>query len=100
MAGLASIRYYEKLKFRRIAEDRFSERNRSFETFLESYGAPLKTLTEDFTCLDRLVEAIATGDNTWLSQNINDSTLASYHANAVWVLSRRSLERLSSLTTG
>lgn len=85
LGGLASIRNYEKIKFRRIAEERFSERNRSFETFLESYGAPLKTLTEDFTCLDQLVQAIASADNTWLSQNINDSTLASYHANAVWV---------------
>ena len=60
----ASIRYYEKFKFRWIAERSFSERNRRSNPTLEFYGAPLKTLTEDFTCLDQLVQAIASGDKT------------------------------------
>ncbi len=85
LAGLASIRFYEKANFRRIAETRFAERNQSFDNFLESYGAPLRTLAEDSTCFDRLVQAIATDDQTWLAQYFNDATLAGFHANAIWV---------------
>ncbi len=85
LAGLASIRYYEKLNFRRIAESRFTERNRSFDNFLDSYGAPLKTFADDSTCFDRLVEAVATGDVAWLSQYYSNSMLAGFHANAIWV---------------
>ncbi len=85
LAGLASIRLYEKGNFRRIAESRFAERNQSFDNFLESYGAPLRTLAEDSTCFDRLVQAIATDDESWLAQYFSDATLAGFHANALWV---------------
>ncbi|MGH8163371.1 MAG: CHASE4 domain-containing protein, partial [Rhodanobacteraceae bacterium] len=59
--------------------------NQSFDNFLESYGAPLKTFAEDSTCLDQLVAAIARNDRSWLSSYFDDSTLAGFHANAVWV---------------
>ncbi len=85
LAGLGFLRSYEKLKFHRIAEERFTERNQSFDKFLESYGLPLKTLAEDSTCLDRLVQAIAGEDRSWLTQYFSDATLASFRANAVWV---------------
>lgn len=85
LAGLASIRYYEKVNFRRIAEARFAERNRSFDDFLESYGAPLRTLAEDSTCFDQLVQAIASEDRGWLTQYFNDAMLAGFRANAIWV---------------
>lgn len=85
LAGLASIRYYEKVNFRRIAEARFTERNRSFDDFLESYGAPLRTLAEDSTCFDQLVQAIASEDQAWLAQYFNDAMLAGFRANAIWV---------------
>lgn len=85
LAGLGSIRYYEKFKFRRVAEERFAERNQSFDNFLASYGAPLKAFAEDSTCFDRLIEAIARADRPWLTQYFNDQTLAGFHANAIWI---------------
>ena len=85
LAGLASIRYYEKVNFRRIAEARFTERNRSFVDFLESYGAPLRTRAEDSTGFDQMVQAIASGDQAWLAQYFNDAMLAGFRANAIWV---------------
>ena len=85
LAGLASIRLYEKANFRRIAETRFVERNQSFDNFLESYGAPLQTFAEDSTCFDRLVRAIATDDQTWLGEYFNDVVLAGFSSNAVWI---------------
>ncbi len=88
LAGLASIRFYEKFNFRRIAESRFAERNRSFDNFLESYGLPLKTLTEDSTCLDQLVQAAAQNDRAWFAQYFSDSMLAGFRANAVWVFAQ------------
>ncbi len=85
LGGLALLRSYEQLKFRRIAEDRFAERNQSFDKFLASYGLPLQTFVEDSTCLDRLVQAIAREETPWLSQYFNDSTLSSFRTNAVWI---------------
>ncbi|MGI8431886.1 MAG: ATP-binding protein [Chthoniobacterales bacterium] len=85
LAGLASIRFYEKLNFRRIADSRFAERNRSFDDFLESYSLPLKTLAEDSTCLDQMVRATAQNDRAWLTQYFSDGMLAGFRANAIWV---------------
>ena len=88
LAGLASIRFYEKLNFRRIAASRFEERNRSFDNFLASYGLPLKTLTEDSTCLDQLVQSVARNDRVWCTQYFSDGMLAGFRANAVWVFAQ------------
>ncbi len=85
LAGLASIRFYERRNFEGIAETRFAERNRSFDLFLDSYGLPLKTLVEDSTCFDRLVQAAALGDRAWLTQYFSDGSLSGFHANAIWV---------------
>jgi two-component system cell cycle sensor histidine kinase/response regulator CckA len=84
-AGVATIRIYDQLKFRRIADERFSERNRSFEDFLNYNGEPLQTLAEFDTCWDQMVDAVATNNYQWFGENVNNSTLDSYHANAIWI---------------
>ena len=85
LGGLAAIRSYEQQNYRRIADRRFAERNRSFDNFLISYGLPLKTLAEDSTCLDQLVEGIATENKVWLSEYFSDAMLSGFHANAIWI---------------
>ena len=90
LAGVVSIRYTERARFRRIAEERYVERHRSFETFLESYGTPLRTLVEDLTCDDQMVRAIANHDTGGLERDLNESSLAGFQANAVWVFAQDS----------
>ena len=85
LVGVLSFRTYDRIKFRRIAQERFAERTHSFDEFLQRNGEPLQTLVEDFTCLDQTVNAVAHGDQQWGSDNLNDSTLNGYHANAVWI---------------
>src|SRR4051794_3712947 len=85
--GLWAIRSYDKIKFRNIAEERFRERNSSFEDFLKYYGQPVETFVRDFTAWDQMVQAIAKKDQNWFEENVNDSTLDGFHANAVWALS-------------
>ncbi len=85
LAGLWSLRVYDQRKFRQIAEDRFSERNRSFEEFLNYHGQPLRMLVVDSTAWDAMVEAITRDDNEWFANNAGDSTLDSFHANTLWI---------------
>lgn len=85
LTGLWAFRAYERQKFRQIAEERFSERNRSFEEFLNYHGQPLETLVRDFTAWDQMVDAITRDDQTWFHDNVDNAVLDSFHANAVWI---------------
>ncbi|MDQ6939949.1 MAG: ATP-binding protein [Verrucomicrobiota bacterium] len=85
LAGLATLRIYDRRKFRQIAEDRFRERNSSFEEFLNYHGQPLKMLVFDSTTWDSMVEAIKRGDQEWFGDNAGEATLDSFHANALWI---------------
>jgi signal transduction histidine kinase/ActR/RegA family two-component response regulator len=84
MGGLWGFRIYDKSKFRSITAERVNERNRAFDAFLEKDGEPLKTLAEDDTTLDQMVQAIEKKDEQWFKENLNGPTLAGYKANAVW----------------
>ena len=85
MAGLWAFRVYDRYKFRRIADERFNERSRSFELFLEKNGEPLKTLAEYDGYWDQMVRAIKANDRTWFEENVNRATLEGYKANAIWI---------------
>ncbi|MGI8819820.1 MAG: ATP-binding protein [Chthoniobacterales bacterium] len=85
LAGLAAFRAYDWLKFRRIAEERFQERNRSFEDFLRYHGDGLNTLALDYSAWDQMVDAIGAHDHQWFEENVSYATLDSFHANAVWI---------------
>ncbi|MFL6595071.1 MAG: CHASE4 domain-containing protein, partial [Chthoniobacterales bacterium] len=100
--GLWAIRSYDKIKFRNIAEERFRERNSSFEDFLKYYGQPLETLVRDFTSWDQMVHAIASKDQNWFEDNVSDSTLDGFHANAVWVFTPdgKNVYERNNLNTG
>ncbi len=86
LSGLFALRAYEGFKFRHIAEERFRERNVSFDEFLQYHGQPLETLARDFTTWDQMVAAIASGDAPWFRDNLSSAVLESFHANAAWVL--------------
>jgi sensor domain CHASE-containing protein len=62
LAGLWALHAWDRSKIRRIAEDRFNERNRSFETFLRHNSVPFETLVEDYRLLDPLFNAIEKND--------------------------------------
>lgn len=85
MAGLWAFRIYDRQKFARIAQDREKERKQSFEAFLEKTGEPLKTLCDYDSYWDQTVRAIASNDQKWFADNINDLTLEGYRANGLWV---------------
>ena len=85
MAGLWAFRIYDRHKFARIAEERFSERNRSFEEFVDYHGEALKTLAEYDSGWDEMVQAIEKNDQAWFKDKVNEDTLGGYRANAIWV---------------
>ena len=85
LAGLLAFRTYGRSKFQHITQQRLIEQSRSFDEFLQRNGEPLQTLVEDMTCLDQMVQAIASEDYQWCNENLTDSTLSGYHANALWV---------------
>lgn len=85
MAGLWSFRLYDRAKFRRVTQERFDERNRSFEDFLEYHGEALQTLAEYDTSWDQMFQAVEKNDQAWLTSNVNAATLEGYRANAIWI---------------
>ncbi len=85
LAGLATLRTYDQRKFRQIAEDRFRERNSSFEEFLNYHGQSLKMLVFDSTTWDSMVDAIKRDDQEWFGDNAAEAALDSFHANALWI---------------
>ncbi|MDQ6622684.1 MAG: hypothetical protein M3Y86_04260, partial [Verrucomicrobiota bacterium] len=85
LVGLWAFRAYDRLRFRHVAEERFQERNRSLQDFLNYHGQQLETLVRDFTAWDSMVNAIARNDRLWFDENVNTATLDSYHANAIWI---------------
>ncbi|MDQ6808671.1 MAG: ATP-binding protein, partial [Verrucomicrobiota bacterium] len=85
LVGLWAFRVYDRLKFRRIVEQRYNERNRSFEEFLKRHGEPLETLAQYDTEWSGMAKAIATDNTAWFKQNVESSTLEGYLANAVWI---------------
>ena len=85
LVGLLTFRAYDRAKFRRVTQERFIERNRSFEEVLNRNGESLKNLAEDYTYWDQMVAAIAANDQQWLTDNVSADTLASFRANSVWI---------------
>ena len=87
LAGLWAFRTYDRVKIRKIAEDRFNERNKSFDEFLQYYGESLNILAKDYSSLDDMVAAIRTNDQQWFADNINVPMLTGFNANAAWIYS-------------
>ncbi|MEO6784887.1 MAG: ATP-binding protein, partial [Chthoniobacteraceae bacterium] len=85
IGGLIVMRTAGAAKLRAIAAARAEERSRMFDKFLAERGDNLKVLVEDSTNWDDLVRAIGKNDQAWAAATINDHTLATYHANAIWI---------------
>jgi hypothetical protein len=85
LVGLWSFNAYDQLQFRRIADERWRERNESLDTFLAQWGDPLRIFALDYSNLDDMVTAVAENDQRWLEGNLSEPTLDSFHANAVWI---------------
>ncbi|MFL6588814.1 MAG: ATP-binding protein [Chthoniobacterales bacterium] len=85
MIGLWAFRVYDRHKFAHIAADRQNERKQSFDAFLKKDGEPLKTLAEYDAYWDDMVQAVATKNQRWFEEFVNDTSLMGYKANAVWI---------------
>ncbi|MEP6808963.1 MAG: ATP-binding protein [Chthoniobacterales bacterium] len=85
LAGLAAFRAYDRTKFRSIAENRFAERNGSFEKFLGKNGEKLETFALSDSASDPLLTAIAQENHAWVAENVSIPRLESFGANAVWI---------------
>ncbi len=102
LGGLGAFRTYDQIKFRKIAEERFAERHRSFQDFLNEDGEPLQTFALDDSASDPLVDAITRTDLAWLAQNASVARLESFGANALWIYrpGGQLLYRVNNLTAG
>src|SRR4051812_18778053 len=85
VGGLLALKVSADRKFQAIATAREIERNRNFDEFLADRGDNLKALVEDSSTWNDMVRAVVKGDQNWAEQTINDATLATYQANAIWI---------------
>jgi len=56
-----------------------------FDKLLELKEASLKTLAYDYTYWDEIVVFMNTGDMKWAQENLDQNTLNTYKANAIWL---------------
>ena len=84
LAGLWAFSAYNRGQFRKIADQRYIERNESLDAFLTQWGDPLRVFALDYSNLDDMVNAIAGKDTAWFEENVSEPTLDSFHANVVW----------------
>ena len=85
LLALFGLRTYDRIKFRRVIQNRSIERQHSFDQFLTHNGAALKALAEDYTSWDEMVRAVRTNNLDWLGRSVNQSTLDSFRAQAIWI---------------
>src|ERR1051325_11998890 len=85
VGGLVALKLFEQRKFQAMAETRQVEQDRNFDEFLAERGDNLKVLVEDSSTWDGMVRATVKNDFAWAAENINDATLATYQANAIWI---------------
>ncbi len=85
VGGLVAFKWSEQRKYKRLAEARAVERERSFEDFLRVRGDNLKALVDDSTVWDDLVLALMKGDAGWAETNFDEDELVNFQANAVWI---------------
>ncbi len=85
IGGLLALKVFEQRKFQTIAEARQVERNHNFDEFIKERGDNLKVLVEDSSTWDGMVRATVKDDLTWAKENINEATLTTYQANAIWI---------------
>ena len=85
VGGLLALKIFEHKKFQAIAATRQTERNRNFDDFLAQRGDNLQVLVDDSSIWDAMVRATVKNDKAWADENLNDATLATYQANAIWV---------------
>ncbi len=86
VAALSIAKQVEKRNFDRILAVRAKERIASFDGFMRHRGAPLEMMTKDFTYWDDLVRSLASQDRDWVANNLGDTPLNTYGANALWIL--------------
>jgi hypothetical protein len=85
VGGLLALKIFEHKKFEAIAATRQAERNRNFDDFLAQRGDNLQVLVDDSSIWDAMVRATVKNDKAWAEENLNDATLATYQANAIWI---------------
>jgi signal transduction histidine kinase/ActR/RegA family two-component response regulator len=85
VGGLLALKVFEHRKFEAIAARRQVERNRNFDDFLAERGDNLQVLVDDSSIWDATVRATVKNDKVWAEENLNDTTLATYQANAIWI---------------
>ena len=85
VGGLLALKIFEHKKFEAIAATRQAERNRNFDDFLAQRGDNLQVLVDDSSIWDAMVRATVKNDKAWAEENLNDATLATYQANALWI---------------
>ncbi len=65
--------------------DRNRMENKTFDEAMETKGVSLKTLAFDYTYWDEMVNFLKTDNQAWAEENINQSALSNFKANAIWI---------------
>ena len=85
ISGLVVVRLFAERRLKAIADERATERTRSFDEFLAERGDQLSAIVDDSTNWDDLVRALRANDHAWADATISLETLATRDFSAVWI---------------
>jgi signal transduction histidine kinase/ActR/RegA family two-component response regulator len=85
ISALMVVRVFSERRLKAIADERATERTRSFDEFLAERGDRLSAIVDDSTNWDDLVRALKANDYSWADATISLETLATRDFNAVWI---------------
>ena len=85
ISGLIGVRLNAARRFKAIADQRATDRNRIFDEFLKDRGDQLAAIVDDSTNWDDLVRAIRANDRGWADKNVGLEALADKDFNALWI---------------
>jgi len=83
-AGRYFFQLFENQRMFVLFREDNAEKNAYFDNLIELKGASLEALAFDYTYWDEMVDFIRGKNKAWAAANLNDDTLKTYEADAIW----------------
>ncbi|MDD5194573.1 MAG: PAS domain S-box protein [Candidatus Omnitrophica bacterium] len=84
-AGRYFFQLFENKRMLILLEGDMKDKSFTFDGLMKLKGVSLETLAYDYTYWDEMVTFMQKGDLAWAEANLDEETLKTYQADAIWV---------------
>jgi len=76
---------FEVKRVRVLLQAAIDDKSFTFDKLVDLKGAAIKTFVYEYTTWDEMVNFVQDNSLTWAEANINENTLKTYNADAIWI---------------